>query len=368
MVRTTVTAIAVVAAAGCHVRSRVPTTRPGDTTTQVRQAEARALAAAVTLGDDGLLRFVTPLRCPADVIVEVERSETVKTEANLATFVVGMVVTAVGAVGVLRGASTDDASGSGYTWLGAGGIAAGLPLAIAPWFGNGETDVDLGRDTVRKGAAEVACGERAVAARRARLVAGDLAAVGAVDDAGRFAISPFAFVDAFADGAWRALPITATLDTDGGEVVVEGVIEASALAAARDAWLAAAGIDARVEVVRKLPRLAPGRLGVSRLTVDGATYLHLTLPLANDGPGDAWQVRGVVSAGHPELDGRVVYVGHLAPGAAITAAVMLPLSPAADAALAGDELELTLALRDAHDTAPSSPVRFRGKVLAGAPR
>jgi hypothetical protein len=345
------------------VRSAVTTTRPGETTTVVRQDTARAQAPTIQLGDDGFLRFVSPLRCTAEQQLEIERSETVSTDPNMATFIVGMIVTAVGAVGALRGISSDDASGSGYTWLGAGGVVVGLPLAIGPWIGNGSTDVDLGRETRIKGTTEAPCGDRPVAARTALVTAAGISAWGTVDASGRFEVSPFTFVDAFASGKLPSLSVLASLTDDaGGKTVIEGVIEATTLSAARDVWLREAGIDARVETLRKVPQLTAGKLSVTRLKVGGQPMLRLQLPLANDGPGDAWQVRGIVSASHTEVDARVMYVGHIPPGGAVDAELVIPLSTLADGDLAGADVSLTLALHDAHDTSPSSPVRFRGKL------
>ncbi len=369
MDRPALAAAVVVAVAGCHVRSRVTTVRPGDTVTVARTGEERALPPTIRLGDDGLLQFMRPLRCPADQLVDVERFDTVTDEPSLATFVVGVVVTAVGAVAALQGATASEPAGSGYTWLGAAGVAVGLPLAIGPWFGNGATDGPLRHEQVRKGGTEVRCGERPLAARRAQIVVDDLRVWGSIDEAGRFEISPFAFVDAFATGALPSLGITAAvIGNDGAPATIEGVVEATALAAAREAWLRDAGIDTRVEVLRKVPRLDPGKLSVSRLSIDGRAMLRIGLRLRNDGPGDAWQVRAVVSTRHPEVDGRIVYVGHVPAGGAVDAELLVPLSVAAEQELAGAELELTLTLRDAHDTSPSSPARFRGTLLAGAPR
>ncbi|MCA9678208.1 MAG: hypothetical protein KC464_24490, partial [Myxococcales bacterium] len=96
MPRPALAAIAGIAVAGCHVQSRVATTRPGQARVERTDGAPRALPATIVLGDDGYLRFVTPLSCPADRLVEVEAYDTVRTEPNLAAFVVGVVVTAAG--------------------------------------------------------------------------------------------------------------------------------------------------------------------------------------------------------------------------------------------------------------------------------
>ena len=361
-------AVILVALAACHTRSWVVETRPGASRNQVDLERARALPATVVIGDGGRFRFVAPLRCAADVLVDLETTETVKTEANLATFVVGVILTTAGAVGLAAGLAEDEPGKAGATWLGAGGVAVGLPFAIGPWIGNGSAEVPKGVRTVRKGAAEVPCGERPVTARTASVRAGRFQAFGAVDTGGTFEVSPFTFVDLFAIGEEPALDVTADLVDEGGVTTIEAVIDAGALAAARDAYVAAAGIDDRVEPLRKVPRLEPGAAKVSRTTVDGRPRLRVVVPIHNAGPGPAWQVRGVVGADHPEIDGRIVYVGAIAAGEDATAELLIPLSAAADQAVSGGDLELTVRLRDAHGAAPETPVRFRGRVLADVPR
>jgi hypothetical protein len=357
--------LAAVALAGCHTHRRLTTVRPGRVRTEPSAAPPRALPPTTRLDADGALRFVAPLRCATEVVTELEVVESVRTQPNLATFVVGVVASAAAGVATARGLA-----GSGVALgLGIAGLAVGLPLAIGPLRGNGIDDrLGPGR-TVRRPGGETPCGERAVAATRAVVRAGPLIADGAVDADGRFEVSPFSFVDAFAVGAVPGLPLTAELTGADGEMrVVESILDAAALASARDGFLAAAGVDGRVEPLRKVPVLEPGPLRVSRLAVDGLTWLRVVAPLRNRGPGDAWQLRGVITADHPELDGRVLYVGHLAAGDAVAAELRVPLSAAADAAVTGDELDLRLELRDAHGAAPAMPVRYRGRPLADIPR
>jgi hypothetical protein len=354
--------VILVALAACHTRSWVLETRPGPSRNEVHHDRPRALAPTVVLSSDGRFRFVAPLRCAADVLVDIETTETVTKEANIATFVVGVIVATAGAVALTAGLSEDEPAKAGATWLGVGGLVVGLPFTIGPWIGNGTTDVPKGVQTVRKGAAEAPCGERAVTARTASVRAGAFQVFGSVDTGGTFELSPFVFVDAFAVGEQAALDITADLVDEGGITSISAVIDATALAGARDAWLAAAGIDDRVEPVRKVPRLEPGAAQVTRTSLDGRPRLRVVVPIHNAGPGPAWQVRGVVGADHPEVDGRIVYLGAIASGADATAELLIPLSAAADKELGAGEVELTVQLRDAHGTAPETPVRFRGRV------
>lgn len=354
-----------IALAACHVRSTVTTTTPGARHDDIHTDQVRPLAATIMLAPDGRLRFVEPLRCASDVYVELDRTETVHVDPNLATVVVGIVVAAAGVITVTRGLAT----GSGTAeLLGGGGLIVGAPFAIAPWFGNGDVDRDLGTQRVRKGADEVPCGERPVVARTASVRSGRFQAFGAVDGDGEFEVSPFTFVDAFAPGDQPALDLTADLVSDAGIQTITAVLDASTLADKATAFLDSAKIDARVEPMRKVPNLDLGALKVSSLTVDGRPRLRVVVPVHNDGPGDAWQLRGIVSSDDAELDGRIVYIGHLGKGESAEAELLIPLSAAADKELSGADLELEVQLKEANGGAPADPARFRGRVLADVPR
>lgn len=354
---------------GCHVRERVTVTRPGDSRVEIHEDEVRALPATVVITDDGYLRFVTPLRCAADTLVDVQTSDQVTVGPNLATVVVGVVVTALGGIALARGGAADEPASSGWTYVGAAGVIGGLTSAIGPWIGNGTELVPRGDTVLRKGATEEPCGERGVAGREARLRIGGQRVVGAVDAEGRFAVSPFHLVDAFAIGEVPALDISAELVDDAGATrAIEAVVEASALARSAGEWIAANDIDARKETLRKIPRLEPGTARVTRRTVAGLPTLSLVVPLANQGPGDAWQVRAVLSSDQPEIDGRIAYVGHVAPGAAKDIELAIPLSAAASAELAGEDLDLEIRIRAADGTGPETPVKFRGRVLSDLPQ
>jgi len=355
--------------AGCHVRDRVTVTRPGDRRPVIHEDQPRSLPATVVVTADGFLRFVHPLRCPADVMVTIETGEQVTVSPNLATVVVGVVVTALGGVALARGGAEESPGSSGWTYAGGVGVLGGLALAIGPWIGNGTTEVSGPDAELRQGASEEPCGEVAVAGRRASVRIGRQRVIGAVDADGRFAVSPFTLVDVFAIGDVPALDITAELvDADGAPQTIEAVVEATALASSAGEWIAAAGIDARKESLRKIPRLEPGSARVTRQTIDGVPNLRIALPLANTGPGDAWQVRAVLAADVPEIDGRVAYVGHIAPGGYGEVSLAIPLSGDAASDLAGADLELEIFVRAADGTGPDSPVRFRGRVLADLPQ
>jgi hypothetical protein len=353
-------------AAGCHVRSTVTAVHPGAQHAEaVAGGRPRAMPATVVVAADGRLRFVAPLQCPADVFVDVERSETRHVEPNLATAVVGIILTVAGAVTLVGGLAEGR---TGLGGLGLGGVAVGLPFAIGPWLGNGDTDVARGHESMRKGAGEVACGEMPLTARTASVRSGRFQAFGGVDADGTFEVSPFTWVDAFAPADQPALNLTADLVTDDGIQTIEAVIEASQFAGTRDAFFAAAGIDATVAPLRKVPTLEPGGPKVSRRMIDGRPHLRIVLPIDNTGPGDAWQVRGVIESDNAEIDGRLIYVGHLARGESVRAELLIPLSVAANRELSGGEVELSIVLREAHGAAPDSPAHFKGKILEDVPR
>src|SRR5258705_2648576 len=103
--------IAVVVLAGCHVTTEVDNTRYG-AVQRVRHPEgAIARRPSIALGDTGALRFVEPLECPTEEIVEAHTTSEIATRPNLATFVVGVVASAIGGVLVTRGAFRNDPLG-----------------------------------------------------------------------------------------------------------------------------------------------------------------------------------------------------------------------------------------------------------------
>lgn len=68
------------------------------------------------------------------------------------------------------------------------------------------------------------------------------------------------------------------------------------------------------------------------------------------------------------IDSRMMYFGAIKKGMTVTRELLVPISPALAATLRDDPLDLSMELRDAHGTAPTTPVKFRGVVMAEAPR
>jgi hypothetical protein len=158
------------------------------------------------------------------------------------------------------------------------------------------------------------------------------------------------------------------VDTRDGPRTITAVIEARALAADAAAFLRHADFDATLPPLRLVPGLVAGMLRGSLTSTADGPALRVVLPLRNDGPGEAFAVRGQLTAGDPAVDGRVLYVGHLAVGEASARELIIPLATTAAARLRGGNLDLSLELHDGHGTAPTTPVRFRGAVLNDAPR
>ena len=344
-------------AAGCHVVARNETVRPSQLERIPHRDQPRPGPPALLLTDAGELRFVETLACPTEQLVATTGTVEVATGPNLATFVVGVIATSAGSVLLAQSIGNgelDPAGGAGMAFL-----AGGLPLAIGPWLGNG-TRLEPGpqRPAERRAGPDEPCGERPLISTGAVLHTGSLEVRGAIDATGTFAISPFALVDAF-DATTHtpaSLELRATLD-DGRTIAT--TLDGAALARAAPAFLAGATIDAHVEQMQLVPDLGGGTL---RARLDGST-VTLVLALHNDGPGPAWAVRGrVVAPQLPAIDGRLMYIGAMPKGAAITRELAIPVSAIATAALHGTTVDIALELHDAHHTAPQTPVRYRGPL------
>ena len=361
-------ALVAAALAGCHVTYRVADLRPGETHLIPHPEASRALPATLVVTADGRFRFVTPLVCPTVEVVDMQSSTIIKVRPNLATFVVGVIAAGVGAVGtgsLLATRSTTNPAEAAAPVL----LAGGLLFAIGP-FVRTSTDREYGPvQVVEKSRKDLPCGDRPIAARTATLTWRGRRARGAVAADGTFAISPFAFVDAFAAGRGEPIDLTAEVElATGAHTTIQTIIAPDALVASKDAFLTRAKIDARWETLRKVPRVEAGTLRVSRTTDAGQPILRVVMPLTNDGPGDAWQVRGVISAEDPEVDGRVIYVGHVPAHGQATGTLEIPLSTETDQVLAGSSIELAVSLIDADATTAAGPVRFHGAILNDVPR
>jgi hypothetical protein len=355
----------------CHVMMQSETTRPTTVERVVHTEGAIAHRATLVWTEAGRLRFVEPLECPAEEVVHQRSTIEVATRPNLATFTVGVIAAAAGGVMLTSGLFSRDPAGSPYTYLGAASAGIALPFAIGPWLGNRVEVSDGGEPAaLRRPGPSQPCGERALAARSATLAVGGLEIHGAIDATGGFAVSPYQWTDAYA-AAGAAVPpsdVTALVDGDRGARTISAVLDGGALASHAAGFLAHADFDPEVQPLKLVPGIVAGTLRASFVTGD-RPVVRVVLPLRNDGPGDAWAVRGQITApAAPAIDGRMIYVGKLARGAAVSRELVIPVAAKAAAALRGQVIELSIELRDAHGTAPSTPVRFRGTLPAEALR
>lgn len=344
-----------VVAAGCHVRARNELTRPVVLERIAHPEGAIARRPALAWTDAGRLRFVEPLECPTEERYRIATTLETTTGPNLATVTIGVITAAVGGVMLTAGLFSDQRGKSPVTVLGAGGVLVGLPLAIGPFVGTGvvaEPQPEAAPLT-RPGPSQP-CGDRPLAARTATIDASGLAIFGAVAADGGFEVSPFDWIDAYDPSA--AQQLTATVAADGGARTITAVLDRATLADRAKQFLSHAAFPAQIAPLTVVPVLAPG---AATYRFDGDA-LVVTLPLRNDG-GPASAVRAqLIATGQPAIDGRMLYIGQLARGAAIQRELRVPLAPGVADRLRGSVGELALELRDAHGTAPTTAVRVRG--------
>lgn len=352
--------------AACHTSVRYTDTRTGETRTE-RRGAPRALPPAVIVTDRGTLRFVEPLACAVDSITDLATFEVERTRPNAATLVVGLIVTAAGVIAGANGLASDDPGATPFTYLGLAGVLAGAPLAIGPLVGNSTARHPAGVQAVRRPAAEERCGEQPMAVSHATIRWSGLRVEGDVAADGTFARSPFELVDAFAVGELPALALAIDLAHGGGTLRLDAVVDAGDLARARDGFFASRGLDGTVISIaqmQKVPQLEAGHLGVA---LAPGPAIRVSLPVDNVGPGDAYGVRMILTSSSPEVDGRIVYLGRVPARAHAVFDATFPLSRDGAAEISGGAVTFAAFVRDAHDTAPTTPVRFRGAVLRTGP-
>ena len=361
--------LALLFAAGCHVTTRTEVTHPGSEEIIQHPEGAIAHKPTLVLSETGGLRFVEPLECPTERIVSSSTTIEIETKPNLATFVVGVIAAAVGGVMTIGGIAAKDGAANPVTYAGVGLFAVGLPFAIGPWVGT-QRELAEGGSTApaRVPGASVPCGSRAVKAKSATLTIRGIEVRGSVAADGTFAISPYQLIDAYAPTTINAWDISALVDAEGGARTIETVIDGADLAKHAQEFLDHADFDAKIQPLRLVPGIVPGTLRASLTTTATGAALRVVLPVKNDGPGETWALRGQITSSTKAVDGRMLYVGHLAKGEATSRELLVPLTAASADMIRGSTLELSLELRDAHGTAPTTAVRFRGNVLNDAPR
>jgi hypothetical protein len=357
-------AVVVTVSGACHVTTRYQETRRGESRRErAEDAVPRALPPSMEVSEDGRFRFVEPFVCSMVTVTDLAMFDVERKRPNVATLVVGVIAASAGAVALAAGLAGEDASGSPLPYVGVAGLAVGLPFAIGPLVGNSTARVPNGKKELRAPSGEDDCGTKPLPGTRAVVAWSGLRVVGSIDADGYFAVSPFQFVDAFDVGQIPAMVLQIEIEQESGKLPIEVVLDAAALAGARDGYFKRIGIDASVEELRKVPRLRAGTLRVSRVRRDSDRGVRLALPISNEGPGEAYGVRLAVATQHPELDGRYIYIGRVPPKTTMEIDTIIQISDDADRALSSAEIDLAVIVRDAHQTAPDAPVRFRGRVL-----
>jgi hypothetical protein len=345
----------------CHVTSQVETTSFGDSREVVRDEPPRALEPAVTVAPSGRLAFVEPLVCAHDVVVE-QRTETlIRTRPNMATVVVGLIGASLGAITTVIGLSDDDPGGAPATYLGLLGLAAGTPLVIGPYLGNGSERVPGDSGDVVRDRKDLRCGMRPVRAKAALVRRGELQIFGAVSDAGEFEVSPFTFVDAFALHKVTGVELEVDLFDDelgGGRRSMKAVLDPKSLSQGRAGFFASLGINGTIERLSKVPQLGTTALQLTRVSLP-RPHLEVAVTIRNQGPGTAYGVRGELFSRLPSLRNRYVYFGQVAAGATATATVDV-WTQADPRQLDGANLEVVL--HDAHATTSSTPFKRVGPL------
>jgi len=358
----------VLVASACHVTVTTDTRRPGVIERIPRPERAMPRPPTIVLTDLGTLRFVEPLDCPTDEIMNVVTGIEIETRPNLATFVIGVIATSAGAILTARygvAGETDNA----FFYTGLISLGVGLPLAIGPWVGTSK-ELRAGPDAppVLQPGPNVECGSRALVATSATLAVRGVEVHGTIDRDGVFSVSPYQLVDAYDTRQVPAWDIAAIVDTRSGPQKIAVVLEGGALTKHAQAFLASATFDAKVEPMRLVPNVVAGTPRVALTTTSDGPALRVVLPVKNDGPGETWGLRGQITSTTKAVDGRVMYIGHVAKGAAIARELLIPLTATAADSIKGSTIDLSIELRDAHGTAPQTPVRFHGSVLGDAPR
>lgn len=354
--------------AACHNVTRIEDTRPGAVSFVVDQTTAHGGQPRITITEQSRWRFEIPLLCDGQEFVEQHNSAKVRYRPNVATFVVGVVVGSLGAIATATSWTSDGRGNNPLSYAGPVGLATGGAFMIGPWIGNGEVEIPGATEKRPRFKGQRECGSRPIAARTAMLEFRGVRVFGTVNDDGEFSVSPYQFVDAFDAGKIPAFDITATLITAVGTQQLTTVLDASVLASRKQAFLRSADFDAHVEPFRIVPNFDRPLLRASLTTVSGVPALRVVVAATNTGPGEAWAVRAHIVANVPDVDGRLIYLGHVAKGATVQRELLIPLDAAGAQRLRGGELSLSLNFADAYGTAPSVPVRFVGAVLNDAPR
>jgi len=344
--------VSLACAAGCHVTSRVDATLAGKTRHKLHKDQRMVLAPRLEITNAGRFRLVEPIMCKRDILVEQVTHRTTVKKPNLATVIVGILATAAGGVALLS--ALGDSSG---VLIGGGlvGVGVGVPLVVGPFLGNTTTKKFVGVEMTKRGRDYQRCAARGVKVDRATLAYGSVRAHGSVAKDGTFSVRAFDLFDAF---ALHQLPAV-EIDVTARGLKFRTMLSASTIASGRAGFFKSLNVDPRKQRLSSVPRPRADNLVVTKLQRQGRTSIEIRTTITNKGIGDAWGVRGAISSNNPEIDGRMVYVGHLPARASRTAAIKIELST--DKNL--DSALISLLLLDHHGTTRKVPVKFRGPIL-----
>lgn len=357
-------ALIAVVLAGCHVLNQVDETRPTAAKTVHHLDAPTGKRRGVLVGERGTLRFVQLLTCPTETVAGTQTTTVISHDPNLATFVVGVILTSVGAVALAKGAFDKNAA----LWIpGAAGLGVGGVLAVGPWVGDTK-ELRAGADgpVVTTSTGSEACGVETLAGKRATISVHGLQLAGELDAQGNFSVSPFSIIDAYQ--VQQLFDWDTVVKIDDGEAFTQ-VIPGNDIAVHAFEFLRGLDVDTEIKPMKLVPGLVAGTLRVSLTSDARGPLIRIVLPLTNDGPGDATAVRGQIAVPQNAwLDGRMIYIGGIPKGSTATRELLVPIPEAVAAALRDDPIDLSIELRDGHGTAPTTPVRFRGVVMVDAPR
>ena len=226
-------AVLAMALAGCHVVSQIDNTRPGAERITHHPDHPTPRRPHVEVGASGALRFVEPLECPTERTSDTVNTTEVITGPNIATFVVGMIATSVGAIVLARGAFGHDTP---YI-AGVAGLAAGLPLAVGPFLDDGEVDrAGAPHAPLRPPARRSRAASGRSPARRRRSTRSGVEVAGKLDASGAYSVSPYLLVDALEPRA--ALDVRRRRGDRVRRAPFQAVVEPAALARGARAFLA----------------------------------------------------------------------------------------------------------------------------------
>ena len=335
-----------IAVNGCHTTS-TNTRRVSDKPKLVpRPGTEQAQQPTVVLAGDSL-RFITPLRCTADVTRTRTLYRVTRTGPNIGTVVVGVIAASAGFISGFVGLSSEQPSEALSTYAGAAGVVIGLPLTILPFIGNAESSKLIGSDTVADGTGVAPCGERGLGVGPVTVNAIGATIYGTVDASGTFSVPVFDFLDAFALHEIRGAEFTVHTDRQRFSTVMH----ATKLAEGRTPFFARRNVEDTVQPMHKVPRLRIGSIHVQR----HESAFRLSVHVQNDGPGIAYRVRARVASGDPRLDGRVLYFGHVTARSNAAVSLDIPVRDARSPLTDGVRVRLL----DEHNTAPTTPTVWR---------